>query len=692
MIIEKFFSTNVAVLSKTPTSVKSVGGKRKDKSFFSNINDFNLSGNTITLKRTFDEVRVEYEVVETAPFDPKIAKQVLNGDLQGLLSSNSSIELDNTAFNAILDRVSVDSTKIGTALGTNLGGFVSLAEDPKEHMEANDEPIVSIVTEQVENVQIKKVSVKKTEIATLTSSTTEDGLLNIAITTGNPKGIEKVLKEVFQAKDSQIKPNIQQASPISTRVVTAVKKDIPTEVTTSAQKINNKLMSDLGNPFQSGSKLGFGNLGSGFGNILGAIISKARQVATAQSPTDVVSGFPSSVEIPQGVTVDNIQEADGSTNVAKVVDTNRSIGSQVKTSTPTYTIKQSVADFNGTLTPADYVFETVDNSEELELELATSTREITAAVVDWTETFTNNFLDAELVHKVQRGRVLVQYGNAFADQQGVEGGIQFHYVIMRDGTIQRGRPLSIEAGGFNPWHKRSIYVGFVAGYNVPEGTLNPELFRNGSSITPEQWKTFDAFLDVFFKVIPGGEVVGKGGLLQAQGVVNDAPGFEVQNYIETRYKKGTVYGENVFPNTTQPKTPTEIVSTLPTKVSRPALPPIAQKPQVRDALKKANKTLDTNTGKIKLPTVAELKAADGDVAKLVRDTGILDRDQQGFVDQVSKTFNLGSLDRLNATLQNDGLLAAIDENVKQIDSLRTDLINNGYSFNEETNSWSKNDG
>ena len=170
--------------------------------------------------------------------------------------------------------------------------------------------------------------------------------------------------------------------------------------------------------------------------------------------------------------------------------------------------------------------------------------------------------------------------------------------------------------------------------------------------------------------------------------INDAPGFDVREYIETRYKKGTIYGENVRDNP-QPKTPTEAVSTLPSKVSHPSLPPIAQKPAVRDALKKADKTLDTTTGKIKLPSADELKAADGNLAKLVQDTGILNRDQQNFADAALKNFNLGSVDRIGATLQNDGLLAAIEENIKQIDVIRTDLINNGYSYSEETNSWSK---
>ena len=546
---------------------------------------------------------------------------------------------------------------------------------------------MSIVTEKVDGINTKKVSIKQTEIATLTGTTADNGLLNIAITTGNPKGIEKVLKEVFTAKDSQIKKNIQNASPVSNRVETAVKKDIATDVSNESQKINQKAMRDLGLPFGSNSELGFGSLGSSFGNILGGVLSKIREVTPAKNIGDVVEGFPTSVQIPEGTTVDNIVEADGTTNVSKVVNKNRNLNKNVKTTSETYRVTRNPGTFTGTTTPSTYKFERVDNAEELELELRTSPREITACVVDWSETYTNNNLDANLVHKVQLGRILDKFGNAFALRLGIEGGIQFHYVIMRDGTIERGRPLSIEAGGFNPWAKRSVYVGFVAGYNTPEGTPNPQLYRSSESITPEQWKSFDIFLDQFYKAVPGGEVVGKTDLLQ-EGV-NDAPGFDVRSYIETKYKKTSVYPDAVLRKTTQPKTKEESVNALPNKTAHPSTPPIAQLPLVKDALKNKDKEFDVATGEFKLPTTEELETAKSDFKTLVSETGLLSRDQKTFFDNSIETLNLGSLKRAAATLENTGLVNDLNIKTEKIDVARTDLLNNGFTFDEALNDWSK---
>ena len=688
MPIERAKKTNVIILSKEPVSINSVTGKRSDQTFFTNIQNYTLSGNTIRLKRAFDEIKVDYVDDQPADFDPRVAQAVLDGNLGNLLIGNSTNELKGKAFDAQLDRLAVEATKIGEKIGTDLGGFLSLAEDAKENLEANDEPIVSIVTEKVDGVTTKKISVKETEIATLTgTSDAGGGLLNIAITTGNPKGIEKVLKEVFTAKDSQIKKNIQDASPVSDRVETAVKKDISTEVSNESQKINQKAMRDLGLPFGSNSELGFGNLGSSFGNILGGVLGKIREVAPAQKLGDVVAGFPSTVQIPEGVDVSNIVEADGTTNVSKVVNPNRNLNKNVKTSSPTYQVTRNPGTFTGTTTPPTYKFERVDNAEELELELRSSPREITACVVDWSETYTNNNLDANLVHKVQLGRILAKYGNQFALQLGIEGGIQFHYVIMRDGTIERGRPLSIETGGFNPWAKRSVYVGFVAGYNAPEGTPNPNLYRSSESITPEQWKSFDIFLDQFYKAVPGGEVVGKTDLL-AEGV-NDAPGFDVRSYLQTKYKKTSVYPDAILRKTKQPKTKTETVNVLPNDTAHPSIPSIAQLPQVRDALKNKDKTIDINTGEFKLPTDEELDAAKNDFKTLVSETGLLSRDQQSFFDTSIESLNLGSITRAAAKLENDLLVSDLNANTDKIDVARTDLLNNGFSFDEILNDWSK---
>ena len=80
MAIQRAFQTNVITLPVVPTSILSVQGKRKDSQFFTNILDFELVDRTITIRRAYDEVKVEYTVEDKVPFNPQIAKEILNGD------------------------------------------------------------------------------------------------------------------------------------------------------------------------------------------------------------------------------------------------------------------------------------------------------------------------------------------------------------------------------------------------------------------------------------------------------------------------------------------------------------------------------------------------------------------------------------------------------------------------------------
>ena len=83
-------------------------------------------------------------------------------------------------------------------------------------------------------------------------------------------------------------------------------------------------------------------------------------------------------------------------------------------------------------------------------------------------------------------------------------GCGYHYVIQRDGKLQRGRPLNVvgahsKAYGHNTY---SIGVTFVGGFNCPSGTPNPERFLSSDSFTEEQWNTYAMFVESFYTVWP----------------------------------------------------------------------------------------------------------------------------------------------------------------------------------------------
>ena len=684
MAIQRGFQTNVITLPVVPTSILSVQGKRKDSQFFTNILDFELVDRTITIRRAYDEVKVEYTVEDKVPFNPQIAKEILNGDLTTFQKVNDIVELEAKALNSQIERLSKEGAPMGDIIGTVLGGFKSLTENIKENIGVTDEPVIAELTPDVPNITITKTSNKKTEITTLTGKQAEDGFLDAAVVAGNPAGIQSVLKNVIGAKDSQIKEAIQKSSSVPDKVETSVQKDVSTEVAAVAQKIVTKSMTDLGNPVQSSSQLGFGSLGSSFGNLLGAIAGKIRNVGTASKVGEVIPSFPGDVVIPEEYTnPGNIIEESGNTNLTNVVAKPSNTSKQITLSDIPFNAIVAGNKFLGALTPNSYVYEPVDTLEELEFDFKNSNRNITTAVVDWSETWSNNFYTAKDIQRLQVDDAVLKFGPTYPIRQGIDGGIQWHYVIQKDGTIQRGRPISYKSGPQTKWSDYSVYVGFIAGYTVPRKVPNQQLYLSSASITPDQWKSFNAFISAFYKIYPGGEIVGRRDIDSG----SSAPGFDVELFLRGKRNKTTIY--EYTSNRESAISPDEAVNLIPKKVSKPSNPAVPKVLQPKKILANSKKGIDETTGKVKVPTPEELLAKANSIPSLIQNAEGLSRDQRAFALDIVKKFNMGSLDRTAGTTKNNTLLNNIDSIVKSVDEQRTDLLNNGYTYDEKTKSWSK---
>lgn len=177
-----------------------------------------------------------------------------------------------------------------------------------------------------------------------------------------------------------------------------------------------------------------------------------------------------------------------------------------------------------------YAFTIVGSLEELEAELRTATREITETVIHWTANYIDQaHIGAEDVH-------------AWHLQRGFSG-CGYHYIIKRDGSIQRGRPINLNgAHAADLGHNRySIGISHVAGYNCTAGTPNPNRYISSESINDAQWRAQRDFLEVFYRVFPGGQVLGHNQISQS-GKVD--PGFDVDSYILNTFGKRNVYTYN----------------------------------------------------------------------------------------------------------------------------------------------------
>jgi N-acetylmuramoyl-L-alanine amidase len=167
------------------------------------------------------------------------------------------------------------------------------------------------------------------------------------------------------------------------------------------------------------------------------------------------------------------------------------------------------------------VFQTCDTKEELQAEVRLFKRPIKNLIVHSTESFKDQYLTSDILNEEHKER-------------GFDT-IQYHYLIRRDGTVQRGLPTTI-ASNIDPkdYRNESVNIALVGGLNVPTGTAGANAFRSGSSFTRAQYTTLDTFIDIFYKGFPGGNVYGYSELVVGG---NGDPHFDVEGYVRRKFGK-----------------------------------------------------------------------------------------------------------------------------------------------------------
>lgn len=182
---------------------------------------------------------------------------------------------------------------------------------------------------------------------------------------------------------------------------------------------------------------------------------------------------------------------------------------------------------------AQYTFKFVDTQEELIADFRGANRDITEVVVHWTAHFNDQgHVGAEECHNIAIDR-------GFA-------GCSYHYIIKKDGSLQRGRPINkrgahAKANGHNIY---SIGVSFVAGYNCNSNNKNRDAFINAGSITTPQWNTLNTFLEAFYLVWPGGQVWGHNDTDPNNKI---DPGIDMQEYILNKFGKRNKSSRGTLP-------------------------------------------------------------------------------------------------------------------------------------------------
>jgi|TARA_B110000879_G_scaffold209868_1_gene298625 N-acetylmuramoyl-L-alanine amidase len=180
----------------------------------------------------------------------------------------------------------------------------------------------------------------------------------------------------------------------------------------------------------------------------------------------------------------------------------------------------------------------LSSTEELEMEIAGSTRPISEVIVHWSDTYSNANIS----------------GTQLQELTGT-GNNNYHYIIKRDGSIERGVPINA-VGNHCPGHNAySIGVCLIGGVNVSSGDKEIDENSGPQSLTRTQYNTLHEFFRVFFIQYPGGQALGHGEIDTTQ----EDPGFQVRDYVYNCFNKRSVY---LDPTADTELSPSDIVNSV----------------------------------------------------------------------------------------------------------------------------------
>ena len=164
----------------------------------------------------------------------------------------------------------------------------------------------------------------------------------------------------------------------------------------------------------------------------------------------------------------------------------------------------------------------VSTEEELLVDLKSLDREITECIVQWTETAKDQNITAKDL-------------NDLVAQDGQT--IPFHYLILRNGNLQRCRPVDEVGEALPNGHEQyAIQIAFVGGINANGVVEDYKKLLSKDSLTRAQMTTFDSFIRIIYESYPGIQVLGHNDI----EIRNVAPGFDVGAYINNLYGKTVI--------------------------------------------------------------------------------------------------------------------------------------------------------
>jgi len=395
----------------------------------------------------------------------------------GIISGFSNLSNNTSSIASSVQ--ALNSSSLGGTLNESISGIQALNTTAKPLKS------IAILTENITGLQsqvVKDVSGSKSDLDAITGTAVNNGFLDMVITSATAEGVKTSVNAVASPSDSQLNTILsnvvpeQYAGEIDNLVLKdylTFSQDFSTSINTFTSNLNNLVSPVTGNLLQDlvlqtdntpiSIIENFGVPPSESNNILRLLQEDKFNEATKSVTT---------------LTGRSVPEAEAMLNTVPVTLSSQISSKQIGTSsTGTYDVASKNNEWEGSNTLDNY-FDIIATQEQLQIEMIKCPREITELMFFGHETTANQVLTAADIH------------NSYKENSG--DGIPFHYVVLSNGNIQRGRSLAKE-GSYSSTHSK---------YSI--GIVIPHVI--GAPATSKQDETVSKILETFYEVWPGGQV------------------------------------------------------------------------------------------------------------------------------------------------------------------------------------------
>jgi len=414
------------------------------------------------------------------------------------------------------------------------GGMKGIMDFVKKNHTITKRPLLAKATENLGDGSAKGSSNQMGSIASITGSPKAFGFLKKITTQFNSSANKKITKKTFpKFTEKQLNKISSSVALNASKAEVSLQPDNDPKTKASAELVKvykTKLKNNLNN---AGSKLDtsspFGGIGRPGANMFAQLMSKARGIVGTGSG-DIFEKVEASQFNPEKFK--NFIDTNLETNVRS----NVSVGDTIKANPSNIQTTTSAADgFKGFNTASSYEFKKIASLEELIGKFENSSRRKSTGldkfgciIFGWTKHLVGapSKVDAAEIHRLtkiyDRNNLINTLGSTEQADSRIsikprEYGIQAHFVILRNGDIQEGRPLNLTRNkDYSQFALSGVKVVFVASDTSP--------------VTTKQMDSFNIMIKAWLTITKGSGQVFSDFEIDPE---YDGPGFDAKEVVKS---------------------------------------------------------------------------------------------------------------------------------------------------------------